>query len=255
MQERTWRGKGFVTSLPLKFQWLELNRMASPNGFLNYVTYFLAASAVILGIGLFALASALWFLIYKRRKRLQNSGLEGTGKRFGKRPTEVKTKPQSQCVFISQIFHTGLFRLQDEQRKREAAHIKVLQDHSEDKVCPAQEEVNCDSSEISSITNDSSFTANLSTLASESYYSQSVEAADDWLSDDSLEKRDSQMTFLKESLLERVFSYVSTIPLEECTENVQNMALVDNQKDDNINETLTRRNLEVETQNLQHNIE
>ena len=55
--------------------------------------------------------------------------------------------------------------------------------------------------------------------------------------------------------MEKVFSYLTTIPLEQCTENVLNMTLCDDQKDDNLKETFTRRNTEVEIQNLQHNTE
>lgn len=90
----------------------------------------------------------------------------------------------------------------------------------------------------------------LSTLRSDSCYSQSIEAAEDWFSDDSLVKR-SPMPFLREPLIEKVFSYLSTIPLEECTEN----ALYDDQKDDSIEEIFSQRNTEVEIQNLQHDIE
>lgn len=55
--------------------------------------------------------------------------------------------------------------------------------------------------------------------------------------------------------MEKVFSYLSTISLEDCTENVLNMTLYDDQKDDSIKEIFSRRNTEVEIQNLQHNIE
>ena len=63
------------------------------------------------------------------------------------------------------------------------------------------------------------------------------------------------MPFLEEPLMEKVFSYLTTIPLEQCTENVLNMTVCDDQKDDNLKETFTRRNTEVEIQNLQHNTE
>lgn len=55
--------------------------------------------------------------------------------------------------------------------------------------------------------------------------------------------------------MEKVFSYLSTISLEDCPENVLNMALYDNQKDDSIKEVFSQGNAEVEIQNLQHNIE
>ena len=68
-------------------------------------------------------------------------------------------------------------------------------------------------------------------------------------------KKSPPMPFLEEPLMEKVFSYLTTIPLEQCTENVLNMTLCDDQKDDNLKETFTRRNTEVEIQNLQHNTE
>ncbi|XP_059542080.1 uncharacterized protein C1orf185 homolog isoform X2 [Myotis daubentonii] len=86
--------------------------MASPNGFSNHLTYFLAASAVAFGIGFFALASALWFLICKRREIFQNSQFKETDERCSQRPSEVESKAHSQCVFISRNFHTGIFQLQ-----------------------------------------------------------------------------------------------------------------------------------------------
>ncbi|XP_070116114.1 uncharacterized protein C1orf185 homolog isoform X3 [Equus przewalskii] len=114
--ERTWRkvlGRFFfVTSLLLKFHWLELSHMASPNGVFNHLTYFLAAGAVTLGIGFFALASALWFLICKRREIFQNSQFKATDERCRQRPSKAKSKCQSQCVFISRNFHTGRFQSQ-----------------------------------------------------------------------------------------------------------------------------------------------
>lgn len=63
------------------------------------------------------------------------------------------------------------------------------------------------------------------------------------------------MPVLKEPLMEKVFSYLSTIPLEGCTENVLNMPLYDDQKGDSIKEIFSQRNTEVEIQKLQHNIE
>lgn len=63
------------------------------------------------------------------------------------------------------------------------------------------------------------------------------------------------MPVLKEPLMEKAFSYLSTIPLEGCTENVLNMPLYDDQKGDSIKEIFSQRNTEVEIQKLQHNIE
>ncbi|XP_073752874.1 uncharacterized protein C1orf185 homolog isoform X2 [Callorhinus ursinus] len=254
-------------------------------GFFNHLTYFLAAGAVTLGIGFFALASALWFLICKRREIFQNSKFKATDERCRQRSLKGKIKSHSQCVFISRNFHTGGFQSQascimmnrsvensypfyipdlrentfnsspEEQRKKETAHIKVIKDHSKDEFCLATKKVICDPSETSSATHPSSVTLSLSTLPSDSYYSQSIEAADDWFSDDTLAKKNSPVPFLREPLMEKVFSYLSTISLEDCTENVLNMTLYDDQKDDSIKEIFSRRNTEVEIQNLQHNIE
>ena len=127
--------------------------------------------------------------------------------------------------------------------------------YSKDDFCLATKKVICDPSESSSATNPSSVTLSLSTLPSDFYYSQSVEIADDWYSDDSQMKKSPPMPFLEEPLMEKVFSYLTTIPLEQCTENVLNMTVCDDQKDDNLKETFTRRNTEVEIQNLQHNTE
>ncbi|XP_059939411.1 uncharacterized protein C1orf185 homolog isoform X2 [Mesoplodon densirostris] len=86
--------------------------MASPNGFLSHLTYFLAAGAVTLGIGFLALASALWFLICKRREIFQDSKFKTIDERCRQRPSKAKIKSHSPCVFISQNFHTGNFQLQ-----------------------------------------------------------------------------------------------------------------------------------------------
>ncbi|XP_032158926.1 uncharacterized protein C1orf185 homolog isoform X1 [Mustela erminea] len=224
-------------------------------GFFNHLTYFLAAGAVTLGIGFFALASALWFLICKRREIFRNSKFKAIDERCRQRSSKGKIKSHSHCVFISRNFHTGGFLSQEEQRKKETAHIKAIKDHSKDEFCLATQKVICDPSETSLATHPSSVTLTLSTLPSNSYHSQSIEAADDWFFDDTLAKKNSPMPFLREPLLEKVFSYLSTISLEDCTENVLNMALYDDQKDDSIKEIFSRRNAEVEIQNLQHNIE
>ncbi|PNI71589.1 C1orf185 isoform 3 [Pan troglodytes] len=137
----------------------------------------------------------------------------------------AKIKSHSQCVFISRNFHTGRFQLQEEQRKKEAAHIKAIKDHSKDEPQLATKNIICDPSETSSTTNRSSVTLSLSTLPSDSYYSQSIEAADHWFSDDSLVKRNSPVPSLGEPLMEKVFSYLSTISLEEGTESVLNDTL------------------------------
>ncbi|XP_006147316.1 uncharacterized protein C1orf185 homolog isoform X2 [Tupaia chinensis] len=224
-------------------------------GFFNHLTYFLAVGAFTLGIGFFALASALWFLICKRREIFQNYRHKATNEKCSQRPPKAKIKSHSQCVFISRNFHTGRSQLQEEQRKKEAAYIKAIKDHSKDEFCLATQKVICDPPETSSATNDSNVTVSLSALPSDSYFSQSVEAANDWFSDDSLVEKNSPGPLLREPLVEKVFSYLSTISLEDCTDNVLNMTFYDDQKDDSIKEVLSQRNTEVEIQNLQHNTE
>ncbi|XP_058160702.2 uncharacterized protein C1orf185 homolog [Dasypus novemcinctus] len=167
----------------------------------------------------------------------------------------MKIKSPSQCVFISRNFHTGRFQLQEDRRKKEKAHIKASKDHAKDEFSIATRKVICNSSETSSATNHSSSTVSLSPLPSDSSYSQSLEATDDWFSDDSPEKKNSPIPFLKEPLMDKVFSYLSTISLEDCTGNVLNMTHYDDQKDDSIKEIFSQGNTEVEIQNLRHNIE
>ncbi|XP_012666918.1 uncharacterized protein C1orf185 homolog [Otolemur garnettii] len=200
------------------------------HSFFNHLTYFLAAGAVTLGIGFFALASALWFLICKRRELFQNSKSKATDERCSPRPSKSKIKSESQCVFISRNFHTGTFPSQEEERRKEAALIKASKYHSTDEFSLATKKVICDPSETSSSTNCSTVTISLSTLPSDSCYSQSIQAAEDWFSDGSLVKKNSPVPFLRQPLMEKVFSYLSTISLEECAANVQNMTLRDESK-------------------------
>ncbi|KAL4666817.1 hypothetical protein H8959_005506 [Pygathrix nigripes] len=141
--------------------------------------------------------------IHNTRELFQNSKFKAIDERCRQRPSTAKIKSHSHCVFISRNFHTGRFQLQEEQRKKEAAHIKAIKDHSKDESSVATKSVICDPSEISSATNRSNVTLSLSTLPSDSYYSRSVEAADDWFSDDSLVKRNSPMPSLGEPLMEK----------------------------------------------------
>ncbi|XP_012631623.1 uncharacterized protein C1orf185 homolog isoform X2 [Microcebus murinus] len=210
-------------------------------GFFNHLTYFLAAGAFTLGIGFFALASALWFLICKRRELFQNSQvtIAVADERCRERPSEVKIKSHPPCVFISRNFHTGAFQLQEEKRKQEASRIKAIKKPSKHELCLATQKVTRDQdpSETSSATNCSSATLSLSTLPSDSCCSQSIEAADDWFSDDSLVKKNTPTPFLTEPLMEKVFSYLSTISLDQSAQNVRNMTPNDDQKDGSIKET------------------
>ncbi|XP_004607394.2 uncharacterized protein C1orf185 homolog [Sorex araneus] len=221
--------------------------------FFNHLTYFLATGAVTLGIGFFALASALWFLICKRREIFQNPVCKEVDERWKQRPSKAKLKSQSKCVFISRNFHTGTFQLQEEQRKNETAHSKET-DHSKDEFRFATNKVISDPSEISSATNHSSATLSLSTLTSDSCYSESVEATAEWFSEELSSKKSSPVPFDREPLVEKVASYLSAISLSECKENVTNTTLYDDHKDDGIKEIFSQRNTDVEIQNLQDNI-
>ncbi|KAM4872795.1 uncharacterized protein C1orf185 homolog isoform 2-T2 [Thomomys bottae] len=212
-------------------------------GFFKHLTYFLAAGAVSLGIGFFALASALWFLICKRREIFQNSKYKGTHEKVKQRSQKGKLKSQSQCVFISRNFHTGKFQLQEEQRKKEAERIKATENCPKDDSHQTTKNV-CRHTETSSATNGSSVAISVSTVPSNSYCSQSLEAADDWFSDDSLAKRNSPKSSLTEPLVEKVFSYLSTISLEEYTENEGNTILYDDQNGGHIKEIFSGRNTE-----------
>ncbi|XP_069843157.1 uncharacterized protein C1orf185 homolog isoform X1 [Dipodomys merriami] len=220
--------------------------MASSNGFFYHLTYFLAAGAVSLGIGFFALASALWFLICKRREIFQNSKYKETHEKVKQRSQKGKLKSQSQCVFISRNFHTGKFQLQEEQRKKEAERVKAIENHPKDELHQTTKNV-CNHPETSSATICSSVAVSLSTFPSNSnsYCSQSLEAADDWFSDDSLAKRNSPKSLLTEPLVEKVFSYLSTISLEEYTGNVGDTILYDDRNDGHIKEIFAGRNTEV----------
>ncbi|XP_076420842.1 uncharacterized protein C1orf185 homolog isoform X1 [Peromyscus maniculatus bairdii] len=223
-----------------------------PPGFINYLIYFLAAGAVSLGIGFFALASALWFLICKRREIFQGSQVKLADEKLKQRPSKPKIKSHSQCVFISRNFHAGQPQPQAEKRERETTQIKAV--NSEDEVClpdPADREL----PEMTSGANGSSVTLSLSTSVTSSYCSQSVEAADDWFSDDSLGAKHPPEPLLGEPLAEKVLAYLSTISLEEWPGNTMNVTFCSNQKDDSIKEMFTQTNAEVGIRSLQYDIE
>ncbi|XP_049631435.1 uncharacterized protein C1orf185 homolog, partial [Suncus etruscus] len=221
-------------------------------GFFNHLTYFLATGALTLGIGFFALASALWFLICKRREIFQNLTCKETDKKWKQRPSKEQFKSQPNCVFISRNFHSGSFQVQEEQRKNETEYTKAS-DHSKDEICLPRNEVICDSSETNSATHYSSSTLSLSKEPSDSSYSESIEVTSDWFSEDFSSERSSSVPFNRELLVGKVASYMSTISLDECNENVMNQALSDDQTDDDIKEIFLRRNTEVEIQYPQDN--
>ncbi|XP_031234037.1 uncharacterized protein C1orf185 homolog isoform X2 [Mastomys coucha] len=261
--------------------------------FFSHLTYFLAAGAVSLGIGFFALASALWFLICKRRwsgdlierahevekrtvtrLRLTPRTLSGAaewlchflreifeGSKF--KAVDEKMKPglckaklkaQPQCVFISRNFHVG--HSQMEKKEKEEAEIKAVRSHSKVEFC-LQDPFSCESPEMTSVANGSSMTTlSLSPSVSSSYCCQTIEEPEDWFSDDCLRTRTpSKNPLLGEPLTEKVLSYLSSISLEEWPGNKVNTILCSGQKADSIKELSVQKNREVGKHNLQFNIE
>nr|XP_034360019.1 uncharacterized protein C1orf185 homolog isoform X1 [Arvicanthis niloticus] len=227
--------------------------MASSNGFFNHLTYFLAAGAVSLGIGFFALASALWFLIYKRREIFGNSKFKATGENQG--PSKPKLKAHPQYVFISRNFHVGWSPLQMKKTKREEAQIKAVQSHSQIEFC-LLDATSHESPGMTSITNDSSMTTPSLKSISSSYCNQSIEGAEEWYSDDCLEtKKPSKNILLQEPITEKVLAYLSSISLEEWPGNSVNATFCNGQKADSIKEMFIQKNIEVGKHNRHFDIE
>ncbi|XP_055484714.1 uncharacterized protein C1orf185 homolog [Psammomys obesus] len=248
------RASGSVYDIiAFRFFWPELCYKASANGFLNLLTYFLAAGAVSLGIGFFALASALWFLIYKRRELLQSPKFKLIDETLKQGLSKPKFNSHSQCVFISRNFHAGLSQTQVEQRERDEAQTEG-EGHPRNELC-LLDLVSYESPEMTSIANSSSMTLSFSTSVSSSYYSQSLEAADEWFSDDSLEAKKPPKPLIGEPLAEKVLAYLSTISIEEWPGNTMNMMFCSDQKDDSSKEHFLQRNTEIGKLNLQCDIE
>ncbi|CAO2588465.1 Uncharacterized protein C1orf185 homolog, partial [Lemmus lemmus] len=219
-------------------------------GFINLLTYFLAAGAISLGIGFLALSSALWFLICKRRELFQSPNIKSIDEKLKQRL--YKQKARAQSVFISRNFHAGQSQPQMEQREREAAQTKAI--NSKDESClpdPAGKE----SPDMFSGANGSSVTLNLSTSISSSYCTQSVEAADDWFFNDSVDSKTTPEPLLGKPLAEKVLAYLSSISLEEWPRNTMNVTFCGIQKDDSIKEMLSQRNTEARIHNPPCDIE
>ncbi|XP_008821153.1 uncharacterized protein C1orf185 homolog, partial [Nannospalax galili] len=214
--------------------------------FYNHLTYFLAAGAVSLGIGFFALASALWFLIFKRREIFPNSKVKSVDEKLKQRSSKSKVKSQSQSVFISQNFHAGQPQPQVERRGKEAAQTKEVDNHTKDELWPETKPVSPDPSVITSTVNGSSMAMSFSTSPSNSCCSRSIEATEDWFFDAS-QAENSPKPFLGEPLEENVLSYLSTISFEEWPGNV-NMTLDGDEKDEGIKGMFSQKNPEVEMQ-------
>nr|XP_048309335.1 uncharacterized protein C1orf185 homolog [Myodes glareolus] len=214
-------------------------------GFINLLTYFLAAGAISLGIGFLALSSALWFLICKRREIFQSPSIKSIDEKLKQRL--YKQKAKSQSVFISRNFHAGQSPPQAEHREREAAQMKAV--NSKDEFC-LPDAVGGESPDMLSVENGSSVTVSLSTSASCSYYSRSVEAADEWFLKDSLAAEVPPEPLLGEPLAEKVLAYLSSISLEEWPRNTTNVTFCGVRKEDSTKEMFSQRNTEAGTHNL-----
>ncbi|KAL6042640.1 hypothetical protein STEG23_029742 [Scotinomys teguina] len=223
--------------------------------FTNYLFYSLATGAISLGIGFFALASALWFLICKRRKIFQDSQLKLTDEKLKKRPSKLKIKSDSPCVFISRNFHTGRFQPQAKKRERETTQIKAV--NSEDEFC-LPDHIGCESPEMPSGANCSSVTVSLPTSVCSSFCSQIEKAVDDWSSDNSLGTKHPPEPLHGDPLEEKVLAYLSTISLEEQSivpKNTINVTFCDQQKNNTIKDTFSQTNAEVSIRSLQYDNE
>ncbi|XP_057641427.1 uncharacterized protein C1orf185 homolog [Chionomys nivalis] len=215
------------------------------SGFINFLTYFLAAGAISLGIGFLALSSALWFLICKRRELFRSPNIKSIDEKLKQRLYKQKAKPQS--VFISRNFHTGQSQPQVEHREREGAQMKAV--NSKDELC-LPDPVDGESPDMLSVENGSSVTVNLSTSIPSSYCSRSMEAADEWFSNYPLEAKTPPEPLLGEPLAEKVLAYLSSISLEEWPRNTMNVTFCDVQKEENTKEMFSQRNTEAGIHNL-----
>ncbi|XP_041911235.1 uncharacterized protein C1orf185 homolog [Arvicola amphibius] len=230
---------------------IENNQNIGVDGcFINLLTYFLAAGAISLGIGFLALSSALWFLICKRRELFRSPNIRSIDEKLKQRLYKRKAKPQS--VFISRNFHTGQSQPQVEHREREAAQMKAV--NSKDEFC-LPDPVDGESPDMLSVENGSSVTVSFSTSIPSSYCSQSVEAADEWFSNDSLEAKTPPEPLLGEPLAEKVLAYLSSISLEEWPRNTMNVTFCGIRKDENTKEMFSQRNTEAGVHNLPCDIE
>ncbi|XP_021016807.1 uncharacterized protein C1orf185 homolog isoform X1 [Mus caroli] len=230
--------------------------MTSPNGVFSHLTYFMAAGALSLGIGFFALASALWFLICKRRELFEESKFKEFGENMKQESCKPKLKAHPQCVFISRNFHAGYSKSQMEKREKEEAEKKAVRSHSKVEFC-LQDPISCESPEVTSVANGSSVsTLSLSTSISSSYCCQTVEEAEDWLTDDCLETRiPLKNPLLGEPLKKKVLAYLSSISLEEWPGNTVSTTFCSGQKADSLKELLVLKDTEVGKHNLQFDIE
>ncbi|KAK7814475.1 hypothetical protein U0070_008843 [Myodes glareolus] len=107
--------------------------------------------------------------------------------------------------------------------------------NSKDEFC-LPDAVGGESPDMLSVENGSSVTVSLSTSASCSYYSRSVEAADEWFLKDSLAAEVPPEPLLGEPLAEKVLAYLSSISLEEWPRNTTNVTFCGVRKEDSTKE-------------------
>ncbi|XP_049992395.1 uncharacterized protein C1orf185 homolog [Alexandromys fortis] len=256
-------------------------------GFINFLTYFLAAGAISLGTGFLVFSSALWFLICKRRELFRSPNIKSIDEKLEQRLYKQEAKPQS--VFISRNFHTGQPQPQVEHREREAAQMKgtflfnkLLEGfeirradptpprlpcgdkgegempsppthplppaaavNSKDELC-LPDPVDGESPDMLSVEKGSSVTVSVPS----SHFSWSMEAANEWFSNDSLEVKTPPEPLLGEPLAEKVLAYLSSVSLEERPRNTTNVTFCGIQKDENTEEMFSQRNTEAGIHNL-----
>ncbi|KAM7324551.1 hypothetical protein ACRRTK_016856 [Alexandromys fortis] len=213
----------------------------SVNSFINFLTYFLAAGAISLGTGFLVFSSALWFLICKRRELFRSPNIKSIDEKLEQRLYKQEAKPQS--VFISRNFHTGQPQPQVEHREREAAQMKAV--NSKDELC-LPDPVDGESPDMLSVEKGSSVTVSVPS----SHFSWSMEAANEWFSNDSLEVKTPPEPLLGEPLAEKVLAYLSSVSLEERPRNTTNVTFCGIQKDENTEEMFSQRNTEAGIHNL-----
>ncbi|XP_021056666.1 uncharacterized protein C1orf185 homolog isoform X2 [Mus pahari] len=225
-------------------------------GVFSHLTYFMAAGALSLGIGFFALASALWFLICKRREISEDSKFKEFGEKRKQGSCKPKFKAHPQSIFISQNFHAAYSQSQVERREKEAEK-EAVRSHSKVEFY-LQDPISCESPELTSVANGSNVSTLSLTSVSSSYcyQTQTVEEAEDWFTDDCLETRNPlKNPLLGEPLKEKVLAYLSSISLEEWPGNTVSPTFCSGQKADNLKELLVLKNTEVGKHNLQFDIE
>ncbi|XP_051027980.1 uncharacterized protein C1orf185 homolog [Acomys russatus] len=246
-------------------------------GFYNYLTYLLALGAISLGTGFFLLASALWFLIYKRREIFPGPKVDENLKQG---LFQQRVKSHSQFVSIGRNFHTWRFPpqflLNTSKYKANGLDIPssvghchslidepIVQDEmpetangqSKDEFS-SLDPVSLESPEMASVANSSSMAPNSATSVSNSSCSQNLEASDDdCFPGDCREDKNPPQPLLGDPLAEKLLSHLAVISLEEWSRDTMVVLCCSDQKEDDIKEVFSQRNMEVAKHNLQYDTE